>query len=74
MIELNQDDDLAKVVKSLRAPVNRMVCIIQDGQRLHRWDRSFASVQKNHWRKVAPDSFETLGSVEHIRHLTPSES
>ncbi|ECW2964658.1 pilus assembly protein PilI [Salmonella enterica subsp. enterica] len=69
LIDFNPDDDLVKVVKSLRIPQNRMVCIIRDGERLHRWDRSFGSVQENHWRKVAPDIFEVLGSVEHIRHI-----
>lgn len=46
-----------------------MVCIIRDGERLHRWDRIFGSVQENHWRKVANDSFEILGPVEHIRNI-----
>lgn len=69
LIEFNPDNDLVKVMKSLRTPENRMVCILQDGKRLHRWDRSYGSVQKNHWRKVAPDSLEVLGSVEHIRHV-----
>ncbi|ELP6174287.1 pilus assembly protein PilI [Salmonella enterica] len=72
LVDFNPDDDLVMVVKSLRIPQNRMVCIILDGERLHRWDRSFGSVQENHWRKVAPDTFEILGSVEHIRHINNS--
>lgn len=72
LIDFNTDNDLVKVVKSLRIPQNRIVCIIRDGERLHRWDRSFGSVQKNHWRKVASDSFEILGSIEHIRHVNNS--
>lgn len=67
LTDFNPDDDLVTVVKSLRTPENRMVCILQNGERLHRWDRSYGSVQKNHWRKVAPDGFEILGSIEHIR-------
>lgn len=31
-----------------------------DGNRIHHWNRSYASHTKNHWRKVAPDSFEFL--------------
>lgn len=69
LIDFNPDDDLVRVIKSLRIPQNRMVCIIRDGERLHRWDRSFGSVQENHWRKVANDSFEILGSVENIRNI-----
>lgn len=69
LIDFNPDDDLVRVVKSLRIPRNRMVCIIRDGERLHRWDRSFGSVQENHWRKVANDSFEISGPVEHIRNI-----
>ncbi|EHM4620415.1 PilI type IV pilus biogenesis protein [Salmonella enterica] len=72
LIDFNPDDDLVKVVTSLRTPENRMVCILQNGERLHRWDRSYGSVQKNHWRKVASDSFEILGSIEHIRHVNKS--
>lgn len=68
LIDFNPDDDLVRVVKSLRIPWNRMVCIIRDGERLHRRDRRFGSVQENHWRKVANDSFEILGSIENIRH------
>ncbi|EDC4254098.1 pilus assembly protein PilI [Salmonella enterica subsp. enterica serovar Enteritidis] len=73
LIDFNPDDDLVKVVKSLRTPENRMVCIQQNGERLHRWDRSYGSVQKNHWRKVAPDSFEILGSTEHIRRVSANK-
>ncbi|OIN18677.1 pilus assembly protein PilI [Salmonella enterica subsp. enterica serovar Sarajane] len=68
LIDFNPDDNLVRVVKSLRISQNRMVCIILDGERLHRRDRSFGSVQENHWRKVANDSFEILGSIENIRH------
>ncbi|EAO8184031.1 pilus assembly protein PilI [Salmonella enterica] len=68
LIDFNPDDDLNTLVKSYRTPQNKMVCILQDGKRTHRWDRSYGSVQKNHWRKVAPDSFEILGSIENIRH------
>ncbi|EHD2125296.1 pilus assembly protein PilI [Salmonella enterica] len=68
LIDFNPDDNLVRVVKSLRISQNRMVCIIRDGERLHRRDRSFGSVQENHWRKVANDSFEILGSIENIRH------
>ncbi|EAB2604785.1 PilI type IV pilus biogenesis protein [Salmonella enterica] len=69
LMDFNHDDDFVKVMKSLRTSKNRMVCILQDGERIHRWDRSYGSIQKNHWLKVAPDSFEVLGSVEHIRHI-----
>lgn len=24
----------------------------------------------NHWRKVAPDSFEVLGTIENLHHLS----
>ncbi|CAM7160591.1 PilI type IV pilus biogenesis protein [Escherichia coli] len=68
-IELLSDNDLAKVTKSLRAPKNRMVFIIQDGNRILRWDRSYASHTKNHWRKVAPDSFEVLGTIENLHYF-----
>lgn len=73
LIDFNPNDDLTKVMKSLRTPENRMVCILQNGERLHRWDRSYGSAQKNHWRKVAPDSLEVLGSVEHIRHVSANK-
>ncbi|EIO1438450.1 PilI type IV pilus biogenesis protein [Salmonella enterica] len=69
LIDFNPDDDFVRVVKSLRTPRNRMVCIIRDGERLYRRDRRYGSIQKNHWRKVAPDSFEISGSVENIRHI-----
>lgn len=69
-IDFNSDDNLNKVTKSLRIQENRMVCILQDGVRISRWDRSYSSIQENHWRKVAPDSFEILGSTEHIRHVS----
>lgn len=74
LIDFNPDDDLIKVMKSLRTPENRMVCILQNGERIHRWDRSYGSVQKNHWRKVSPDSFEILGSIEHIRRVHAHEA
>lgn len=74
LIDFNPDGDLVKVMKSLRTPENRMVCILQNGMRLHRWDRRYDSVQKNHWRKVAPDSFEILGSTEHIRRVSAHEA
>lgn len=48
LIDFNPDDDFVRVIKSLRIPRNRMVCIIRDGERLHRRDRSFGSIQKNH--------------------------
>ncbi|EOX5201435.1 pilus assembly protein PilI, partial [Escherichia coli] len=51
-IEALSDNDFAKVTKSLRTSKNRMVCIIQDGNRILRWDRSYVSHAKNHWRKV----------------------
>ncbi|EFN7723433.1 pilus assembly protein PilI, partial [Escherichia coli] len=46
-----------------------MVCIIQDGNRILRWDRSYASHTKNHWRKAAPDSFEILGTIENLHYV-----
>ncbi|EER3600527.1 hypothetical protein SK85_04942 [Escherichia coli] len=68
-IEALSDNDLKKVTKSLRTSKNRMVCIIQDGNRILRWDRSYVSHAKNHWRKVAPDSFEILGTIENLHYL-----
>lgn len=68
LIDFNLDDDLNTLVKLYRTPQNKMVCILQDGRRTHRWDRSFGSVQNNHWRKFSPDGFEILGSIENIRH------
>ncbi|MCU6344970.1 pilus assembly protein PilI [Escherichia coli] len=68
-IEALSDNDLKKVTKSLRTSKNRMVCIIQDGNRILRWDRSYVSHAKNHWRKVAPDSFEILGTIEKLHYL-----
>ena len=68
-IEALSDNDFAKVTKSLRTSKNRMVCIIQDGNRILRWDRSYLSHAKNHWRKVAPDSFEILGTIETLHYL-----
>ena len=68
-IEALADNDFAKVTKSLRTSKNRMVCIIQDGNRILRWDRSYVSHAKNHWRKVAPDSFEILGTIETLHYL-----
>ncbi|WP_244591867.1 PilI type IV pilus biogenesis protein [Escherichia coli] len=56
LIDVNPDKDLAHIIKSYRKPENRMVCIIEDGTRILRWDRSYASRAKNHWRKVDPDS------------------
>lgn len=73
LIDFYPVNNLIKVMKSLRTPENRMVCILQNGERLHRWDRNYGSVQKNHWRKVAPDSFEILGSTEHIRHVSANK-
>ncbi|HDQ6721552.1 TPA: PilI type IV pilus biogenesis protein [Escherichia coli O146:H21] len=69
LIDFNPDHDLAHIIKSYRTPENRMVCIIQDGKRILRWDRSYASRAKNHWRKVDPDSFEILGAVEYFRYV-----
>ncbi|EAY5040422.1 pilus assembly protein PilI [Salmonella enterica] len=69
LIDVNPDKDLAHIIKSYRKPENRMVCIIADGTRILRWDRSYASRAKNHWRKVDPDSFEILGSVENIHYV-----
>nr|WP_277886348.1 pilus assembly protein PilI [Escherichia coli] len=69
LIDLSPDNDLAKITKSLRTAENRMVCVIQDNNRILRWDRSYASRAKNHWRKVAPDRFEILGTVEHIHYV-----
>lgn len=63
LIDLSPDNDLAKITKSLRTAENRMVCVIQDNNRILRWDRSYASRAKNHWRKVAPDRFEILGTT-----------
>ena len=68
-IEALSDNDFAKVTKSLRTSKNRMVCIIQDGNSILRWDRSYVSHAKNHWRKVAPDSFEILGTIETLHYL-----
>ncbi|EPN2370924.1 type IV pilus biogenesis protein PilI [Escherichia coli] len=68
-IEALSDNDFAKITKSLRTSKNRMVCIIQDGNRILRWDRSYVSHAKNHWRKVAPDSFEILGTIETLHYL-----
>ncbi|KAE9822160.1 pilus assembly protein PilI [Escherichia coli] len=68
-IEALSDNDFAKVTKSLRTSKNRMICIIQDGNRILRWDRSYASHAKNHWRKVAPDSFEILGTIKNLHYL-----
>ncbi len=68
-IEALSDNYFAKVTKSLRTSKNRMVCIIQDGNRILRWDRSYVSHAKNHWRKVAPDSFEILGTIETLHYL-----
>lgn len=68
-IEALSDNDFAKVTKSLRTSKNRMVCIIQDGNRILRRDRSYVSHAKNHWRKVAPDSFEILGTIETLHYL-----
>lgn len=68
-IEALSDNEFAKVTKSLRTSKNRMVCIIQDGNRILRWDRSYVSHAKNHWRKVAPDSFEILGTIETLHYL-----
>ncbi|HFP5121617.1 TPA: pilus assembly protein PilI [Escherichia coli] len=45
-IEALSDNDFAKVTKSLRTSKNRMVCIIQDGNRILRWDRSYVSHAK----------------------------
>lgn len=63
LIDLSPVNDLAKITKSLRTSENRMVCVIQDNNRILRWDRNYASRAKNHWRKVAPDRFEILGTV-----------
>ncbi|EFH6853798.1 pilus assembly protein PilI [Escherichia coli] len=68
-IEALSDNDLKKVTKSLRTSKNRMVCIIQDGNRILRWDRSYVSHAKNHWWKVTPDSFEILGTIENLHYL-----
>ncbi|HFP2542000.1 TPA: PilI type IV pilus biogenesis protein, partial [Escherichia coli] len=42
LIDLSPDNDLAKITKSLRTAENRMVCVIQDNNRILRWDRSYA--------------------------------
>ena len=68
-IEALSDNDFAKVTKSLRTSKNRMVCIIQDGNRILRWDRSYVSHAKNHWRKVAPDRIDILGTIETLQYL-----
>lgn len=58
-----------KHIGRLHTSKNRMVCIIQDGNRILRWDRSYVSHAKNHWQKVAPDSFEILGTIENLHYL-----
>lgn len=68
-VDVGCEDNLDKTVKLYRNPKNRMVCLIQDGERLRRWDRDFCSVKNNHWRKCSPDSFEILGSVERVTRV-----
>ncbi|MEG0868982.1 MAG: hypothetical protein RSD49_01425 [Hafnia sp.] len=58
--------DAMKVAKGLRTPGNHMVCIVQDGVRTLRWDRSRV-VGENRWRKVNPDDFEVLGQIRSVR-------
>ncbi|KFW97739.1 hypothetical protein [Pectobacterium carotovorum] len=67
VVEFDLNDDLNTIVKNSRTPKNRMVCILKDGERVLRWDRDYFSRQKNHWKKVDVDKFETLGSRERIR-------
>lgn len=74
MVDVDREDSLDKVVKLYREPKNRMVCIIQDGERVRRWDRDFCSVKNNQWRKCPPDSFEILGSVEHVTRVFSCQS
>lgn len=51
-----------RVAKRLRTPESSMVCIIEDGVRTMRWDRSLI-VGENRWRKVDPGASEKLGAV-----------
>ncbi|WP_409286847.1 type IV pilus biogenesis protein PilI [Pseudomonas guariconensis] len=55
---------------------NHMVCVVQDGQDLHRWDRDRV-VNQNKWRKVDPRAFQTLGPIRACTvryvHITAEE-
>jgi hypothetical protein len=59
-------NDAARRAKTLRTPVNHMVWIEENGQRFLRWDRDRVK-DSNHWRKVDPDDFETLGQIREVR-------
>jgi hypothetical protein len=50
------------VAKTLRVVENHMVWIEDANERLERWDRAHVK-GSNRWRKVDPDSFETLGRI-----------
>lgn len=61
-IPVSEDDDVMREARRYRTVDNYMVCIIQKDVRILRWDRPHI-VNNNHWRRVAPDAFETLGKL-----------
>lgn len=54
-----------KMAKKSRNVENYMVCIELNGERIMRWDRSNI-VNKNSWRNVNVDDFETIGKLRTI--------
>lgn len=67
-ISVDESADIQKEAKKYRTVDNYMVCVIQQGVRILRWDRSH-TVNDNHWRKVYPHSFETLGKLPVIHRV-----
>jgi hypothetical protein len=57
--------DAMKTAKKLRTPESYMVCVVQDGVRTMRWDRTTV-VGENQWRKENPGAFEQLGAARTI--------
>ncbi|MHC5195072.1 type IV pilus biogenesis protein PilI [Pseudomonas frederiksbergensis] len=54
-----------KISKQLRTTENHMVCVVENGIRTLRWDRTVV-INQNRWRKVSPDKVEVLGAVREV--------
>lgn len=61
-LDCNTLDEALKHAKKARVKVNRMVCVVLNGERVMRWNKSVVT-DSNHWRKVNVNAFEILGPL-----------
>lgn len=64
-VEVAGLDDAKKRAKNYRTNENYMVCVMEDGNRILRWDRD-GMIGSNRWRAVDPNEFETLGPLRAV--------